>query len=317
MDTGANSHLRGALLALAAFGIYATHDAIVKYLGAQYAPFQTIFFSTLFGFPLITTMLMRDKADANLRPRHPYWVGIRTLVAVINVVTAFYAFSTLPLAQAYAVIFSTPILITLMAIPMLGERIGLHRGIAIAVGLLGVMIVLRPGQAELGLGQLAALAASFAGAFVSVVVRKIGPDERSAVIMLYPMVANFVVMGILLPFVYVPMPITHLGLLALMSSLGFLGGLFIIAAYRTAPAIIVAPMQYSQLIWATAYGAIFFGESLDRYTVIGTTVIMASGLYIVLREGTPSVSENRPVLSSRTRAEVGIFPRIQMILKRR
>lgn len=317
MDSGASNHLRGAFLSLAAFGVYATHDAVVKFLGADYSPFQTIFFSTLFGFPLITIMLMRDKTDANLRPRHPWWVGVRTAVAIINVVAAFYAFSNLPLAQAYAVIFATPILITLMAIPMLGEKIGLHRGISIVVGLIGVMIVLRPGETELGLGQLAALTAAIAGAFVSVVVRKIGPDERMAVIMLYPMVANFVVMGIALPFVYKPMPIEHLGLLAMMSALGFLGGLFIIAAYRTAPAIIVAPMQYSQIIWATLYGFLFFNESLDQYTVIGTLVIIASGLYIVLREGTPSVSENRPVLESRTRAETGIIPRISMILKRR
>jgi S-adenosylmethionine uptake transporter len=311
------NHLKGAAASLMAFGLYASHDALVKYLGATYAPFQTIFYSTLFAFPLVTVMLMRDREAGTLRPRHPGWVAARTGVAVINVICGFYAFSVLPLAQAYAVFFAMPLLITLMAIPMLGERVGIHRGLAVVAGLIGVLIVLRPGHAPLGLGQLAALGAATAGAFVSVVLRKIGGEERSAVIMLYPMVANFVVMIFFLPFVYRPMPVEHLGLLGLMSLLGFSGGLFIILAYRSAPAVIVAPMQYSQIIWAALYGVLFFDERIDTWTLAGTAVIVLSGIYIVLREGTPRVSENRPVLESRPRAEVGVIPRLTGRLLRR
>jgi S-adenosylmethionine uptake transporter len=317
MPNSNSAHLRGAVASLIAFGLYASHDALLKFLGGQYAPFQIIFYSTLFAFPLVTIMLMRDRTDGNLRPRHPWWVAVRTFAAVLNVICGFYAFSVLPLAQAYAVFFSMPILITLMAIPMLGEKVGIHRGMAVLVGLIGVMIVLRPGQAPVSLGQLAALGAAVTGAFVSVVLRKIGSEERAAVILLYPMVANFVVMACIIPFVYVPMPVEHLGLLGLMSILGISGGLFIITAYRNAPAIIVAPMQYSQIVWAVIYGYLFFNEGMDTYTFVGTLVIIASGIYIVLREGTPSVSENRPVLESRTRAETGIFPRLTHILKRR
>ena len=309
--------LRGALFSLTAFGLYATHDVVVKFLGASYAPFQTIFFSTLLSFPLVTLMLMRDRTDGNLRPRQPVWVAIRTGAAILNVVAAFYPFSVLPLAQAYAIFFAMPLLITLLAIPILGEKVGIRRGLAVAAGLVGVIIVLRPGQAEFGLGQFSALGAAVTGSLVSIIVRKIGQEERSAVLMLYPMVANFLVMAFVLPFVYRPLPIEHLGLLALMSGLGFVAGLFIIAAYRTAPAVIVAPMQYSQIIWAALYGYLFFNEGVDGYTLAGTSVIVASGLYIVLREGTPAVSENRPVLESRTRAETALFPRISQILKRR
>lgn len=313
----AKSNLRGALFSLAAFGVYATHDAVVKHLGAGYAPFQTIFFSTLLGFPLVTFMLMRDKTDGNLRPKHPWWVAVRTFGAVLNVVAGFYAFTVLPLAQAYAVFFAMPLIITLLSIPILGEKVGLHRGLAVVAGLVGVLIVLQPGSAPMGLGQLSALAAAFTGAFVSIIVRKIGTDERSATLMLYPMTANFLVMGALLPFVYRPMPVGDFGLLALMSCLGFTGGILIIAAYRTAPAIIVAPMQYSQILWATLYGYLFFDEMPELTTAIGTLVIIASGIYIVLREGTPKVSENRPVLESRSRAEIGVYPRISSLLRRR
>jgi S-adenosylmethionine uptake transporter len=309
------SNLRGALLSLAAFGAYATHDVVVKFLGGIYSPFQTIFFSVLLGFPLVTMILMSDRADGNLIPKHPWWTAIRTLSAALTGIAGFYAFSVLPMAQCYAIFFAMPILITLMAIPILGERIGIRRGIAVIVGLVGVIIVLRPGDVDLGLGHLAALSAAATGAMTSVIVRKIGHDERSIVLMLYPMVANFLLAGAALPFVYQPMPISHFGLLAGMSALGLIGGMLVIAAYRSAPAIIVAPMQYSQIIWAILYGWLFFDERIDTATAIGSAVIIASGIYIVLREGTPRVSENRPVLENRSRIDTGILPRISLWLR--
>jgi S-adenosylmethionine uptake transporter len=309
------SNLRGAFLSLAAFGIYASHDVLVKFLGSSYSPFQLIFFSGLLGFPLVSIVLMSDRTDGNLIPKHPYWTAIRTTTAVLNGLAGFYAFTVLPLAQCYAIFFAMPILITLLAIPILDEKIGLHRGVAVVVGLLGVMIVLRPGQEPLGLGHLAALAAAFLGAMTSVIVRKIGHDERSVVLMLYPMVANFAVMAVALPFVYVPVPVDHFGLMGAMALLGLLGGILVIAAYRRAPAIIVAPMQYSQIIWALFYGYFIFNEKVDFWTGIGTGVIIAAGIYIVLREDTPTVSKNRPVLETRSRFDTGTVPRISLWIR--
>lgn len=304
------SNLIGALLSLAAFAAYASNDVIVKFLGGSYSPFQTIFFSVLFGFPLVLLMLIGDRSDGNLIPRHPWFTLARAVLTVICVLCGFYAFSVLPLTEAYPIFFATPILITLIAIPMLGEKVGLHRGVAIAVGLIGVLVVVRPGNAHFGMGHLAAIAAASFGAVNSVLVRKIGNSERSVVIMLYPMIANLVVAGAALPFVYVPMPVAHLGLSFAMSVLGLIGGLLAIFAYRRAPAVIVAPMQYSQIVWATIFGALIFGESFDRVTLIGTAIIIGSGIYIVLREGTPKVSQNRPVLETRSRIDMGLMPRI-------
>ncbi len=305
-----HSNLRGALLSLASFGVYATHDVLVKALGASYAPFQIIFFAGLLGFPLVTILLMGDRTDGTLIPNHPWWTAIRTISAVLTGLAGFYTFSVLPLAQCYAIFFAMPILITLLAIPILGERIGLHRGLAVAAGMGGVLIVLQPGTVDLGLGHLAALSAATFGALTSVIVRKVGKAERSIVLMLYPMVANFLVMGAAMPFVYQPMPAEHLGLLAAMAALGLIGGFLSIAAYRVAPAVIVAPMQYSQMLWAVFYGWLFFGESLDWNTALGSIVIILSGIYIVLREGTPAVSSNRPVLENRSRIDTGMQPRV-------
>ncbi len=308
-------NLRGALLALAAFGFYATHDVVVKVLGETYSSFQIIFFSGVMGFPLITVLLLSDRTDGTLIPRHPWWSMLRSVSATATGVMGFFAFSKLPLAQCYAILFAMPLLITVMSIPMLGEKVGIRRGMAVLVGLIGVIIVLRPGSAPLDVGHLAALGAAIAGALSSVIVRKIGQEERSVVLMLYPMVFSFFAMGMTLPFVYVPMPVEHLGMTAVIAFLGALGAMLSIAAYRAAPTIIVAPMQYSQIIWAAVYGWLFFNESIDHYTTIGTAVIIASGIYIVLREGTPSVSQNRPVLENRSRMDTGTLPRIGLWLR--
>ena len=310
------SNLKGALFALLAFAIFASHDVVVKFLGGLYSPVQIIFFSVLLGFPLVTMMLMGDRSDGHLRPVHPWWTALRTVSAVITGVSAFYAFSVLPLAQTYAILFAAPLLITLLAIPVLGEKVGLRRGLAIVAGLIGVLIVLRPGAAPLSLGHAAALAAAVFSSLASVIVRKIGQDERSVVLLLYPMTANFVVMGCALPFVYRPLPLEHLGLLGIIASFGFVAMLLIIVAYRAGEAVIVAPMQYSQMIWAAIFGYLIFGERPDLYTAIGAGVIIASGIYILLRERHRGVSKNNPVLRSKSRAETGTLPRISLMLRR-
>lgn len=308
-----NPNLKGALYALIAFGLFSSHDVVIKVLGGSYSPIQIVFFSVLFSFPLATLFLLRDQTSGTLIPRHPYWMMGRTIAAVITGFSAFYAFSVLPLAQVYAIIFASPLLITVLAIPILGERVHLRRWIAVLVGLGGVMVVLQPGSTALTLGHFAAMAAAVGGAFASVIVRKIGREERTVVIMLYPMMANFLVMACLLPLVYVPMPIEDLGRIGIIAVFAWTAGRFLIAAYNSGEAVIVAPMQYSQILWAAVYGAFFFDEFPDVYTLAGSAIIIASGLYIVLRESRSATSET-PVLRTRSRPETGTSPRIAPFL---
>lgn len=294
---------KGASLSLLAFAIYASHDVFIKLLGALYSPIQLIFFSVLLSFPLATVSLMRERAPSTLMPVYPWWIGVRTVAVVITGLAAFYAFAHLPLTQTYAILFATPLIITVLSIPMLGEKVRLLRWLAVGVGLMGVMVVLRPGGSPLSLGHAAALLAAFTGAFASIVLRKIGSEERPVVVMLYPMVANFAVMGAMLPFVYQPMPIEHLGMLAVISVCAWIAGRIIIAAYQTGEAAIVAPMQYSQILWASVFGIAFFDEVPDLFTGIGAAIIIASGMFIVFRESRGGTSTNTPVL--RTRSRIG------------
>lgn len=314
MTDTAKSNLRGVAFALAAFAIFSTHDVIVKLLGATYSTFQIIFFGVLFSFPLVMLMLMRDTTEGHLRPRHPYWTALRTLSAMLSGIFVFYAFSALPMAQVYAIIFTMPLIITVLSIPVLGEKVGLHRWGAVGVGLIGVIVVLRPGGTDLGLGHFAAMTGAFFGALAAIIIRKIGHEERNAVMLVYPMMANFLVMASVMPFVYVPMVVEDLGFVAVFAILAFLGGLCLIQAYKSGDAAIVAPMQYSQMIWAAIYGGLFFDEIPDTMTWVGAGIIIASGLYIVVRENFGGTSKNRPVGSIKSRVGLPTAPRVSILL---
>jgi drug/metabolite transporter (DMT)-like permease len=148
----------------------------------------------------------------------------------------------------------------------------------------------------------------------SITVRKIGAEERPIVMMIYPMVANFVLMGCALPFFYEPMPIAHLGMLGVIALFAWIASFLVILAYRAGEAAIIAPMQYSQIIWATMFGMLFFDETPDIYTGVGASIIIASGLYIVLRESR-GTSENTPVLRNRSRSVTGAAPRVSLFMR--
>ncbi|UZD91052.1 DMT family transporter [Cognatishimia activa] len=311
------NNLKGALLSLAAFTVYASHDVIIRYLGGIYAPMQVLFFASLLSFPLLTLMMITSDEQARLRPIHPWWVAARSLTMVLGGICGFYAFSALPMAQVYSILFTVPLLITLIAIPVLGERVGIHRAGAVVLGLVGVLIVVRPGAEPLSLGHIAGLCAALCVATQSVIARRIGNEESQVVMMLYPFAAIFITMSIALAFNYKPMPLFDFAAIGAVAVMGFIAAFLLVGAYRSGEAAIVAPMQYSQIVWATIYGAMFFDEFPDEQTLIGAGVIILSGIYIVVREAAAGNSANTPVLRNRTRAIAPGGFRISTHLRRR
>ncbi|MFO1351575.1 MAG: DMT family transporter [Gammaproteobacteria bacterium] len=303
MSTPQDSLIRGPLLALAGFAFFALHDALIKSLAA-YSVFQIVFFAVLFSHVPFVFYLATVGDGQNLRPARPFWVGFRTLCMVGSALFAFYAFGHLPLAQTYAVLFTTPLMITVLAIPILGERVRIFRWFAVALGLGGMLIALRPDSGALQAGHLAALAGALCSATSAVLTRKLGASERSATLILYPLLANILLTGGLLYFVYRPMPFADLAKMAGIGCLALLGQLFVIRAYRAAPAALVAPFQYSQILWAVFYSMLWFNETPDRYVLIGSVVIICAGLLIVWRESRLGVSLNRPFLRSHNSREV-------------
>jgi S-adenosylmethionine uptake transporter len=275
--------LRGALCSVMAFALYSLSDITIKFLGADYSTIQIVFFAGLASFPLIVLQMMAEGKPVVLRPVLPKLTALRALLVVFNSVFVSYGFANLPLSQAYAIFFMMPLFICVLAVPLLGERIDLARGLAVLVGLVGVVVVLRPGVMELHLAHLSALMGASIGAVYYIIIRRTGGVESMAVIMLYPTLAQVAAMALMLPMVYRPMPIEHLGLLGLMAVEGFTGSLFVVWAYRAAPSVVVAPMQYVQIIIATLFGTLYFGEPTDAMTVLGIAIIIAAGLFIMTR----------------------------------
>lgn len=295
---GSRSNLRAAALALTSMAIFSLHDVVIKTVGATNHAFQTLFFVALFSAPLVLLALARDGRGIQLVPNAPGWVALRTVFAVVSLALGMYAFAVLPLAQTYALLFTYPLWVTLLAVPLLGERIGIHRLAATLIGLGGVLIVLRPGETELSAGHFAALGGAFCTAVSGVIARRLGRSERTVVILFWPVLANLVVGALALPMVYRPISLTDLGLMASIAALSLLANAFFVAAYRAGEAAVVASMQYSQIVWAVFYGWLWFSETVDRPTLIGVAVIIAAGLYIVSREQKIEGPTSRPVITT-------------------
>lgn len=291
-----SSPIRGIGLALAGFAVFSLHDALTKSIDGL-PVFQIVFFVVLFSFVPFALRLAVDGTERSLRPRLPGLVALRCLFNVAGLLCVFGAFKTLPLAEVYSLIFSAPILITLLAIPILGERVRLFRWFAILLGLAGVLIVLRPGGSSLSVGHLLALGGAVCIASGAIVTRRIGEREHTVTLILYPMLANVVICGAALFFVYVPMSAEALLKCALIGLLSVIGQSLVIGAYRASEAQFVAPMQYSQMLWALVYGATVFDEQVDSTVLLGATVIALSGLLFIWRE--LSASLTRPVLRTR------------------
>jgi S-adenosylmethionine uptake transporter len=305
--TTQNTTLKGLGYAFAGFAVFASHDALIKVLGGTYSVLQIIFFATLFSFVPMAVTILTDRATGNFLPRHPWLVLLRSALMLTGMSCAFYAFSVLPLAEVYSLLFSFPLIVTVLSIPILGEVVRAQRWAAVGVGLIGVLIVLRPGATDITLGHLAALTAAFCSAFASVLVRKIGSEERSAVLILYPMLLAIGVMSLAQPAVYLPPTLLDLAMMALVGVFSVIAQHLIILAYRAAPAGVVAPSQYSQIIWATLFGMVFFAERPDGWVAVGASIIIASGVYVVWRESRANTSSvNTPVLRVRSpRSDTG------------
>jgi len=303
MDTARppRSAIAGPLIALLAFALYALHDVLVRVLGETYNVAQVMFFMGLFSFPMLLVFLMRDPRPGTLRAVHPVLASLRAVCAVIAAGTAFYAFTVLPLATVYAMLFATPLLITLLSIPFLGERVGLHRGGAVVLGLIGVLVVLQPGVEAITLGHVAGLASALAASANGIIVRKISRDERPEVMIMLPMLAMVLATGAVMPWVYVPPALGDLSIMVVLAVLAFVAMLCTLTAYRLSEAAVVAPMQYSQMLWAIFYGVLLFDETPPRWTLVGSVLIILSGLYIVFREARRVTGSRQPVLRLRGR----------------
>ncbi len=276
--------LHGVLLAAFGFFLFASSDAIIKTLTKSYSIFQIIPMQVAFACIPLAIMVMREGGLVGLRPVHPKLVALRGFLAGMGTVFGYYAFSTLPLADVYAIAFGVPIVVTILSIPVLGEQVGIYRWSAVLVGFVGIMVMVQPGSTELSLGHVAAAAAMMNGAIITLILRKIAGTEHSTALVTSVVIGLFVVSlpGAVLAF---RMPeLAHVGLFAISGLMMGISQFVMLQAFRRAPAVSVAPMQYTMMVWALLYGVVIFGDSLRLNLIIGAVIVMGSSLYIMHRE---------------------------------
>jgi drug/metabolite transporter (DMT)-like permease len=180
--------------------------------------------------------------------------------------------------------FLTPILVTVLSVPLLGERVGPWRWAGVGAGLAGAIVIIRPGLGVMHLAALLPVCAAFGHAFYQISTRVLSRTDQPLTTLFYTPLAGFVATSAVLPFLWVQPDLEGWLLMMLIGLLGGLGHFALIKSLTAAPVAIVAPFTYTNLIWATDYGYVLFGDLPDGWTVLGAAVIVLSGLFIFYRE---------------------------------
>lgn len=190
------------------------------------------------------------------------------------------------MADVYAIAFCTPLLVTLLSIPILGESVGLRRWSAVVAGFIGVLVMVRPGFTTLAMGHLAALATAFTGAGTVLIMRRLRGAESPSVMVASVMVGLLAVSLPVLPFVFRMPTASDLALCAASGLMMGCAQFCILRALSLASAATVAPMQYSMMLWAVVYGLVVFGQPVSPYVLAGAAIVVMSSLYTMNRERT-------------------------------
>lgn len=278
--------IKGVLLGFACYAAYAISDAFVKSLDGALPAYEAVFFGALLcltALPFIRSPgdRLRDVVIA----RRPGLWWIRAITGAICNVSSVIAFTLLPMAETFALIFLMPIFVTLLSVIFLREHVGWRRWAAVVTGFIGVLVVLRPGFRDLGVGHLAAIICGLSGAVSMVAMRMAGQHEKR--ISLYGAgVIGPLLLGGLMMLPHFVWPNLHSWLLLLGYGLmQGLAGVLLMLATLHAPANRVAPTQYSQMLWAIGFGYWLFGNALDWPMLVGIALILGAGLFTLVREG--------------------------------
>ena len=280
-----SSMVRGVLLGFLAMGIFSCGDASIKAIGNRMTVFEISFFCTAFAcIALPFVRLPHERWRDMFRMHRPGLVMVRTVAGILAGLFSIVAFTTLPFAEVYSLIFLSPLFVTILSIPFLGETVGWRRVIAILVGFAGVLLVVRPGFRELMPGHLAAAAAAVCGAATVLSLRALGATEKRITLMGVVFVAALVVNGTIMLFDFHIPSLRDFLLTAFAGLCGGTAHTLLMAAMRAAPANRVAPTQYSQIAWAIILGALFFGEFPDTTAIAGIALVTFAGLFTFARE---------------------------------
>lgn len=260
------------------------NDVFAKWLGGIYPIPQVAFLRMLFALPFIVAAALVFGGPGSLLTRRPLAQAGRGLLATSATLTFYLSLTLLPLAEATAIAFTAPLFITFLAIPLLGERPGPVQWIVTCIGFVGVLLIVRPGGATFTLAALVPLGTALSYALLMLTARMLGRSETIWATMLYATVMPLIITGTLLPWFWDTPLLEHL---PHFTALGLSGGLaltLITQGFRIGVASVVAPFDYTGLVWATAFGWIIWNEVPSPLSVLGGVIIGVCGVYLAYRQ---------------------------------
>lgn len=277
--------LIGIALMCGAVALFACLDTTAKYLNTQMDSLQVAWARYTSAFVLTLIVSNPLTHPRLLRTRSPKLQITRSLLLVGSTALNFLGLRWLQLDEALSIIFTFPLLVAIISGPMLGEWIGWRRWTAIGFGFVGVLLITRPGLGGMHAAALFTLGATFCYAFYAVITRIVSRVDSNQTSLFYANFIGALAMLPVIPFVWQP-PVNWVVvfLMVMIGVLGSTGHYFLIAGHKLAPASVLSPFVYTQLIWVIVLGYLVFGQVPNSWTVAGAAIVIASGLYLLYRE---------------------------------
>ncbi len=287
------NNLRGIVAMLFAVGLFSLMDGGLKHLAGHYPSMQVAAIRGLSSLPLVLVWVLATGAGASLlRIRWPLHL-LRGVLSIVMLASFAYALKVMPLAGAYTLFFVAPLMITALSVPLLGEKVGPRRWTAIAVGLVGVLVVLRPtGEGVLSWAGLAVLLSAAGYALSAITVRVLHRTDSSQSMVFWMLLMTGLGAGALAWPQWVPLQWGDAWVIAGVGVAGFLGQVAITEAFRAGEASVVAPFEYSALAWGLMLDWLIWQALPDGWTFAGAGIIVASGLYLIRRERVHAEAEH-------------------------
>jgi drug/metabolite transporter (DMT)-like permease len=280
-----NAPLVGIALMLSAMAILPFLDVAAKFLGRQNMPVpESVWARMFFGAILILPFVLKGRPWRALVPDMPVLHSARAFLIIISTAFFFLALGYLPIADTLSIYFVQPLIVTLLAPLLLKEHVGLRRWIAVFIGFIGTVIIIRPGFQTLNLGILFALLAGTSSALYMLLTRKISHSATPILTTFYTNLMGAIMTTAVVGFVWVMPTLEQWGLMLTIAVISLVGHYLVIAAYRFGEASLLAPLGYAEMIMAVVCGWWFFGDFPDQWTFVGVGILIACAIYISYRE---------------------------------
>ncbi len=260
-------------------------DALAKYTSRDLPLFMVLWGRYVFHFLFVVLFFFRGAPRDIIHTQRIKLQILRAILIFCAGVTFWGALMFLPLADCVVIAFVSPLLVTALSVPILGESVDRHRWGVVIVGLLGVMFVMRPGMGIFQWVTILPLITALLSACFQITTRILGRTDNALTTLFYSGAGGLILSSLAILFVWVSPSLEQWLIFVLMGFLGAVGHFFMIKAFEFAPVSLLAPFNYTTLIWATFIGFVLFGDLPDVWTITGAAIIILSGLYLIRQEG--------------------------------